>query len=483
MGVEGHADSASPPLPAPSRVGRYEILSRIASGGMATVYLARARGALGFEREVALKLTHAHLRESPEFAAVLLEEAKLAVRIRHSNVVSILDVGEDPYGVFLVMEYVEGGTLLGLMKRAEAEGAPLPLGIGMRILLDALAGLHAAHELTGDDGAPLGVVHRDFSPHNVLVGKDGVAKLTDFGIAKAATSVGHTATGVVKGKAAYMAPEQARGHAVDRRCDVWAAGIVAWELIAGRRLYPKNEDGVPVLLKVVSEAPPRLRDVRADVPPDLDEAVASALTMDVSKRCASAQLFARQLAAAMAPWERVADGIEVGEHIVRVAGAQLAERRAKLAQPAPEPRDATTLVEEAHVDHDAPRTQMTTAADPPVMPTPKRRRVIVAAGAVLLATLAFSAWAMREPSDVARPPAVGIAPMVTSEPAASLAPAPSTSVTLPTSLSATAAIASPPITPTRTPVQTATSKPRPRTPAKPPAPAGPGSLAPSPYAR
>ena len=146
----------------PERVGRYELLLPIASGGMATVYLARSNGVGGFERDVALKLTHAHLRENPDFAVDLVEEAKLAVRIRHPNVVPVLDVGDDLLGVFLVMEYIEGDSLSGLMRRAVAQGSPLPMRIGIRVLLDALAGLHAAHELRDEGGVPMNLVHRIF---------------------------------------------------------------------------------------------------------------------------------------------------------------------------------------------------------------------------------------------------------------------------------------------------------------------------------
>src|SRR5580704_13773364 len=189
---------------------------------MATVYLARTVGPGGFTTEVALKLTHAHLRENPEFSHDLLEEAKLVARIRHHNVVPVIDVGEDPRGIYLVMEYVEGDSLAGLFKRAGST-RPIPLAIAARFMLDALEGLHAAHELRDEAGQLLGLVHRDFTPHNILIGTDGVARLADFGIAKAATRLGNTRMGMVKGKIAYMPPEQAKGLTLDRRCDVWAA--------------------------------------------------------------------------------------------------------------------------------------------------------------------------------------------------------------------------------------------------------------------
>jgi serine/threonine-protein kinase len=311
---------ASPPVP--ERIGRYEILLPIASGGMATVYLARSRGAGGFEREVALKLTHPHLRETQEFASHLLEEAKLAVRIRHPNVVPVLDVEDDPAGLFLVMDYVHGDTLAGLRKKSH-----LPPRIGVKILLDGLAGLHAAHELRDEDGQPLQIVHRDFSPQNILVGLDGVSRLTDFGIAKAATRLSNTSTGLVKGKAAYMAPEQAKSQQLDRRCDVWAAGIIAWEILAERRLY--DSEDLATLLKVVSETPPRLRSIVPQLPQEVDDVVAKALSMDLERRTPTAAAFSRSLLAAAYPHGLVAEADEVAAYVEDVSGKKLAERRVR----------------------------------------------------------------------------------------------------------------------------------------------------------
>jgi len=342
----------------PSRVGRYELLAPIASGGMASVYLARARGVGGFEREVSLKLTHAHLRENPDFGAVLVEEAKLAGRIRHTHVVSVLDVGEDPLGFYLVMDYVEGDSLHGLQRKHAAErGEPLPRAVAMRIVLDALSGLHAAHELRGDDGEPLGVVHRDFTPQNVLVGTDGVAKLADFGIAKATSRGSHTATGVIKGKARYMSPEQARGRPVDRRCDVWAAGVVAWELLAGRKLHDKVDD-VPLLLRVVTEPPPKLRAAGVAVSPELEAVVASALEMDVERRCPTAAELARRLSEAFSATDKVAEPMRVGELVAELAGAGIADRR-KLAQMALDRTVVAPQVPRGEVTRTSDRVAMT----------------------------------------------------------------------------------------------------------------------------
>jgi eukaryotic-like serine/threonine-protein kinase len=350
--------ASAPPPPMPSRVGRYELLAPIASGGMASVYLARARGVGGFEREVALKLTHAHLRENPDFGLVLLEEAKLAGRIRHTHVVSVLDVGEDPLGLYLVMDYVEGDTLHGLQRKHLAERrVPLPRGVGMRILLDALAGLQAAHELRGDDGESLGVVHRDFTPQNVLVGTDGVAKLADFGIAKATSRGGHTATGVIKGKARYMSPEQARGRPVDRRCDVWAAGVVAWELLAGRKMHDKVDD-VPMLLRIVTEPPTKLRAAGVAVSTELEAAVASALEMDPERRCPTAVELARRLREAYERTDRLEEPSRVGTLVADLAGAGVAARR-KQAQVALDRTVPSPHAPTEEVTHTSDRVAMT----------------------------------------------------------------------------------------------------------------------------
>jgi serine/threonine protein kinase len=311
----------------PARIGRYEILLPIASGGMATVYLARSIGARGFERRVALKLTHAHLSEEGEWGSITLEEARIASRIRHRNVVSILDVGDDPLGLFLVMEYVEGATL-GQLFRAKT---PMSKAIGARILLDALAGVHAAHELRGEDGGLLGVVHRDFTPHNILVGLDGVAQLADFGIAKAADRVGHTSTGIIKGKAAYMAPEQVMGIPVDRRADVWSAGTVAWELFAGKRLHGGGE-GMATLLRVIREVPPLLRGVNPEVTPEIEAVVARALIPQIGDRTPTAAVFARDLALACAAAGRLATHDEVAEFVKETSRAKLETRRAQVQE-------------------------------------------------------------------------------------------------------------------------------------------------------
>jgi serine/threonine-protein kinase len=350
--------------PTPERVGRYEILLPIASGGMATVYLARTQGFGGFEQQIALKLTHPHLLESGRLVGALLAEAKVAARIRHRNVIAVLDVGESPSGVFLVMEYVEGGTLATLRRRGSDADGGLPTSVVARILVDMLAGLHAAHELLDEAGQPLGLVHRDVSPQNLLIGLDGVVRLTDFGIAKATARMGNTQSGLIKGKVAYMAPEQARGRPLDRRCDVWAAGVVAWELFAGRRLYDDLED-VAVILKLVSERPPRLRDVVPGISPQIDAAVARALTIDLDGRTPTALAFSRELTAACRGDGGIAEADEVAELVTRAVGTKISERRRRVAQIMALRAEAGYLVAQAAAEGsspslDAPRAPATT---------------------------------------------------------------------------------------------------------------------------
>lgn len=315
----------------PERVGKYELLLPLGTGGTATVYLARTRGVAGFEREVALKLVHAHLRADEESRLHLLEEARLAARIRHPNVVPVTEVDADACGVFLVMDYVEGEALSGLVRVLRDQNHRLPPRLTARIMNDALAGLHAAHELRDSQGQLVGLVHRDFSPQNILVGIEGVARLADFGVAKAASRTVRTKTGLVKGKVAYMSPEQARGHRVDRRCDVWAAGVVLWELITGRKLYD-HEDDVATLLSVVTEEPPRLASVMQGVPHALDEAVAYALTSDVNNRCPSAETLRCMLESAWDECGGMATTAELGSFVRQTVGHKLAERRAHAAR-------------------------------------------------------------------------------------------------------------------------------------------------------
>jgi len=261
---------------------------------MATVYLGRAVGAGGFERRVAIKVMHAHVAEDPEFKSMFLDEARLAARIHHPNVVGTLDVQEDDDGMFLVMEFVEGASLRDIIRAMKKKKQRMPVGNAVRIIVDALSGLHAAHELRGKDGNLLQLVHRDVSPHNILVGADGITRITDFGVARAESRLSSTRGGQLKGKLAYMPPEQGLGEAVDRRSDVYAAGVVLWETLTGRRLFKAEHDGqlIAMVLQGTQRSPRELVPV---IPESIDRACMRALSVAPENRYATAAAFADAL--------------------------------------------------------------------------------------------------------------------------------------------------------------------------------------------
>nr|MDQ2647171.1 serine/threonine protein kinase [Myxococcota bacterium] len=270
-------------------VDRYELIGELASGGMATVYLARITGVGGFQRFVALKRLHPHLALDTEFVEMFLDEARLAASIHHNNVVPILEVNSNhAIGYYLVMEYVEGDTLARVLARAASKGQRIPIPIALRIALDLLSGLHAAHELRDGAGEALNLVHRDVSPQNVLVGFDGIARITDFGVARAASRLSATRVGQLKGKVAYMAPEQAQGaEDVDRRADVFSAGVVIWEALAARRLF-KAENEAATLARVLATAVPALQLMSSEITAQLSAAVMKALERHPESRYATA---------------------------------------------------------------------------------------------------------------------------------------------------------------------------------------------------
>src|SRR5579863_7198360 len=222
-------------------LGRYELIGELARGGMGTVYLARHAGEAGFQRLFAIKALHPHLAEEKEFVDMLHDEARIAARIHHPNVVAVVDLGVQAGLHYVVMEYVEGPSFGTLFKRNRENRCPPELVIA--IVVDALEGLHAAHTLTDDEGEQQHLVHRDVSPQNILVGTDGVGRITDFGIAKAETRITSTRPGTRKGKLLFMSPEQITGTTViDRRTDIWAAGAVLWGALAGAPLFKGEND-------------------------------------------------------------------------------------------------------------------------------------------------------------------------------------------------------------------------------------------------
>lgn len=315
------------------RLERYELIGEIATGGMATVFLARRSGAGGFQRFVAIKRLHPHLQGEPEFVEMFLDEARLAALIHHPNVVPILEVGESDAGYYLVMEYVEGDTLSKIVARSMSLGQMPPRPVILRVMLDALAGLHAAHELKDERGQLLGLVHRDCSPQNILVGVDGSARITDFGVARASARLTSTAHGKLKGKLAYMAPEQTRGDELDRRTDLFAMGIILWEVLCGKRLF-KADNEAATLQRILVEPIRPPSQVNADIPTVFDTVALRALDRSAERRFQSAADFADALEAAgrEAAKQSVTDlGIasprEVASYVQQILGQEIGAQR------------------------------------------------------------------------------------------------------------------------------------------------------------
>ncbi|MDB4994916.1 MAG: hypothetical protein JWM74_2348, partial [Myxococcaceae bacterium] len=401
--MSGERDS----LTLPFRLGRYELIAPIGRGGMATVFLARMHGTAGFARIVAVKLLHTQLLQDRELVTMFLDEARLAARIRHANVIEVYDVELIDSELAIIMSWIEGGSLT-VLSRALPADEPMPLPLATRIVHDALLGLHAAHELETDDGHPAGLVHRDVSPPNILVGVDGTTYLTDFGVAKAAGRLNSTGENSIKGKLAYMAPEQLSGDAVDRRTDVFASGVVLWELLAGQSLFAHGAgDRETVMLNVLEMPIPPPGTHRPGVPLSLDEVCMRALERDPARRYPTAAAFASALDEAYG--RKMMPVREVGELVTaRLAGSierqKLALRRAS-AEPAPASPLATATTTGA-------------MAPPPVVPAgvlAKRPALgaLAAVAAGMLGVIALAsviAFFLRAP---AAPPQAQPSPIVT----------------------------------------------------------------------
>ncbi len=277
--------------PCVGRIGRYVLYDEIAAGGVATVYLAKQEGASGFARVVAVKRMHGHLARHSDAMPMMRDEAWLSTRIRHPKVVSVLDVVEEDGELVLVMEYVEGASLAELFRTVSARGGKLSPRVVGALVVDMLEGLDAAHRACAEDGTPLDLIHRDVSPSNVLVGTDGVARLADFGVAKAAGRMQSTQQGELKGKFAYMAPEQARGETLSSQTDIYAAGVVLWECLAGRRLHYADEVAATVANILYGEIP-RVDEVNSELTPEVDAVARRALASDPAARYPTAAAMA-----------------------------------------------------------------------------------------------------------------------------------------------------------------------------------------------
>lgn len=311
-------------------LGRYELLMPIASGGMAMVWAARLKGTRGFQKIVAIKTILPKLSDDSQFEQMFLDEAAMASQIKHPHIVEILDLGEQSGVLFLVMEWIDGVPLNQLMKAAK-KTTGLPLSIAIRIVMQACAGLHAAHELKNSEGELIGLVHRDVSPQNILVTYEGVTKVVDFGVAKAtAAGEGSTLAGQIKGKVGYMAPEQVRAEPLDRRADVFAMGIILYALTTGK--HPFRKDSEAATMYNICAPQPALppRKIVADYPPRLEAVVLRALAKDRERRYATANDMLRALDHVLPASARANSDEDVAQFVRGLFAEREAEQRTAL---------------------------------------------------------------------------------------------------------------------------------------------------------
>ncbi len=306
---------------------RYDLLFPLAAGGTAAVHLGRLRGIAGFWRLVAVKVAHAHLEENPLCREMMVEEARLASLIHHPNVVPVIDIDQTDGRLLLVMDYIEGASLADVLGSTEE---PMPASIAVRIALDSCAGLHAAHALSDATGRSLGLVHRDVSPQNILLGTDGVARLTDFGIAKTAFGKGRSGVGTLKGKLGYMAPEYVDGQPANASSDVFGLAVVVWEMLAGHRLF-RGENGHDTLRNVLYAEAPLLSDVVPSVGHDLADVLAMALAKNPKNRFASAKAFGAALELVARRADLIATPEQVTAFVMRAVGDKVNARRQRIA--------------------------------------------------------------------------------------------------------------------------------------------------------
>jgi serine/threonine-protein kinase len=478
MSIGSAAAPALLNLAAGDVLGRYELLLPVAQGGMATVWAARMKGTRGFSKIVAIKTMLPALSSDPRFEKMFLSEAELASRIKHPNVCEILDLGEQEGVLYLVMEWIDGESLVTLLGDCERSGRRIPFEAAAQIGADAARGLHAAHELKDEGGELVGVVHRDVSPHNILVTYDGIVKIVDFGVAKAMARSDHQATnaGHLKGKVHFMAPEQAFCDEVDRRTDVFALGIVLYQLTTG--FHPFRADNeLATLARITSPEPvPAPSRHVADYPPELAEVLLKALAKEPAQRFATMRDFAEALEAAAAKLGEAkgAQGIEafVAEALesrkdaraaqlkgARHAADEREEQRAHGASLTPLPGNAVVLAPHAD-DSQGPHAS-------PLVAVPPRGALARAVGLVSLGAILGAValiWATRGATtpanstsslsatlaDTSAPTASMSAPIVAA-PATASAP----------SASAAAIVSAPPPAPsaTATAIATTTSRP------------------------
>ncbi|MBK7583211.1 MAG: serine/threonine protein kinase [Myxococcales bacterium] len=426
-----------------------DALLELGRGGMGTAYLARAKGADRFERLVVVKRLQEHLVEVPQALERFLDEARLAAHVHHANVVGTQHVGRDALGPYLVLDYVEGSSLEGLVDRQALRGRAFPLPIALRIVLDALAGLEAVHTASDAKARELRMLHRDVTLQNVLVGRDGVSRIADFGIAKSALGSVVTDDRYLVGKLLYMAPEYLRRSAIDARLDVYALGVTLWLVLSGRELWAGASDA-QLLAHILTDPLPPISSGALTIPPQIEQLVAKACAKDVAARYLSAREMAADIERIARETGWLASHAEVAELVEDLCGRDMAARRARVAE----------LVGDAALGADGSNTAV--VAESLVEP----RRKLMVPGVLLFAALALGlvVYALRRalPSEL---PASAAAPAAST--ASTAAATPTTPVSViepePSATAAPSASATPSVVPpTRRPTPSRPSEPLPR---------------------
>ncbi len=353
-------------LPQTFFVGRYRVVDEIGTGGMASVHLARVDGPGGFQKWVAIKRIHPHLVEDDQFVDMFLDEARIAAGINHANVAQVFDLGKDDNTYWIAMEYLHGEPLREVMRRVEDYGASVPFHIAARICADAAEGLHGAHELRGRNGQLLNLVHRDVTPHNLFVTYEGYTKVVDFGIAKVVDRLASTRAGTLKGKLAYMSPEQVRGQEIDRRTDVFALGVVLWELTTNRRLF-RMETDLDTLEKVQACVVPLPSTIVPGYPPELEQVVMKALAQRREDRFQTAREFSRALQASLMRQGLFVAPEDVGDYLKQMFSDRVNKRERYLEWAA----EVTGAVDISQLQAQAEASVSLLASPQPARPVPQ----------------------------------------------------------------------------------------------------------------
>ena len=400
-------------LQLPANIGRYKVLGYLADGGMAEIFLGRDA-----DRPVVIKRILPHLARQQSFVSMFIDEARIGSLVHHPNVVETRELGQVGNDLFLVMEYLAGENASGLMRRTTLRNSRLPFALGAHIIAEACAGLHAAHELCDQDGTPFGLVHRDVSPSNLFVTYDGEVKVLDFGVATAANRLTRTATGQVKGKFSYMSPEQCLGESLDRRTDVFALGVVLYELTTGLRLF-KRVNELLVLRAVTQETVPSPSRRIPDYPPMLERIVMRALSRQRDQRHANALELRDELVAAM--------GLHAGsrEQLAEVMGSLFPERIAEKRELVRHVRAGTELpaIPAAEVDAHVEMPQVEArGTESRVASRPHNWLVILLTVLLVVGGGAAAAWWYTQQPDEAPVPAPIVLPAIVPDAAPDAAP-------------------------------------------------------------